>query len=75
MINIFLVSQVSGIVRNFNVKIFSDTINVINIRLCMMVLPIALHLFIPLSVTLTVFQGHSSVKVLTENFMSSSDED
>ena len=33
----FLVSLVSGLVENFNIGIFSDTINVINVKLCMMV--------------------------------------
>ena len=53
-----VVSQVSGLVRNFNIGIYSDTINVINVILCM----IERYLFIPLSVILTVFQGRSSVK-------------
>ena len=39
-----------------------NAIDVINVRLCMMVLLIELYLFIPLSVALTIFQGHSSVK-------------
>ena len=30
IINMFLVSQVSGLVKNVNIGIFSDTINVIN---------------------------------------------
>ena len=34
----------------------------INIKLCEMVQSTELHLFIPLSMTLTIFQGHSSVK-------------
>ena len=37
-INMFLVGQVSGLVENFNIGIFSDTINVINVQLCIMVL-------------------------------------
>ena len=37
--------------KNFNIAIFSDTINVINVKLCMMVLLIVPYLFIPLSVT------------------------
>ena len=39
-----------------------DTINVINVKLCMMVLQIELYFFIPILVTLTTYQGHSSVK-------------
>ena len=34
----------------------------LNVKLCLMVLLIELYLFIPLSVTLTIFQGHKSVK-------------
>ena len=54
--NMFLVSPVSGLVENFNIGIFLDAINLINVRLCMMVLLIELYLFIPHSVTLTIFQ-------------------
>ena len=43
--------------------IFSVTINVINVKLCMMaLLLIELYLFILLSVTFTIFQCHSTVK-------------
>ena len=48
--------------KNFNVTIFSDTTSVVNVKLCTMVLLIELYPFIPLSVTLIVFEGHSSVK-------------
>ena len=37
IINMFLLGQVSGLVENFNVAIFSDTVNVINVQLYMMV--------------------------------------
>ena len=56
IINMFLVGQVSGLVENFNIGIFSDTRNLINVNVCMMVLLIELYLFIPLSSTSTVFQ-------------------
>ena len=59
--------------KNFTVSIFSDTSDVTNGVLCMMVLFIELFLFILLSVTVTVFQGHSSVKQVYENFMFLSD--
>ena len=62
MINMFLVSQVFQLVQIFYNGIFSDTVNVINVKLCMMVLLIKLYLFIPLSVTLTIFYGHSNVE-------------
>ena len=62
LINMFLVGQVSGLVENFNVWIHSDIINVINVKLYMIVLLIKLYLFMPLSVTLTIFQGHSNVE-------------
>ena len=42
--------------KNFNIAIFSDTIIVINVQVCMMVLLTKLDLYIPLSVTLTVFK-------------------
>ena len=53
--------QVGGLVKNFNIWILSDTINVVNVKLCMMMLHIALSAFITLSVTLSLYQGHSSV--------------
>ena len=34
----FLVGQVSGLVENFNVGLASDTINMIKVKLCMVVL-------------------------------------
>ena len=51
----FLVGQVSGLVEKFNTGIFSGTINVINVKLCMTVLHIQLYLVITLSVTLKLF--------------------
>ena len=63
IIDMFLVSQVAWHIENFNIGIFSDTIDAINVKLCVMVLRIELYLFISLSVTLTLFQGHSSVKL------------
>ena len=57
-----LVGLVSRLVENFNIGIFSDTLKVINVKFCMMVIHIELYLLITLSVTLTLFQDHSSVK-------------
>ena len=48
-INIFCFGRVSGHVENFNIGIYSDSINVLNVKICMMVLLIELYLFIPLS--------------------------
>ena len=50
--------------KNFDVVVvfFSDTLNVIDVKLCMMVLLIEHYLFLPLSVTLTIFQGHGNVE-------------
>ena len=48
--------------KNFTVTVFLDTLKAINVKFCLMVLVIELYLFIPLSVTLTIFQGHRSVK-------------
>ena len=58
----FFVGQVSGLVESCNTGIYLDTINMINVKLCMMVLLIELYLFIPLSETLTIFQGHNNVE-------------
>ena len=58
----FFVGQMSGLFENFNVRIYPDTIDVVNVKLCTMVLLTELYQFIPLSVTLTTFQGHSSVE-------------
>ena len=57
--------------KNFNVTIFSDTINVINVKLCVIVLHMGLYLFIPLSVTLSIFQGHSNDKQFRLKFLRS----
>ena len=54
--------------REISIGIFSDTISAINIKRGMTVLLIALYLFIPISMTLAIFRGHSSVRVLTKNF-------
>ena len=47
--------------KNFNVVIFSYTVNLINVQFCMMIELIELDTLIPLSVTLIVFQGHNSM--------------
>ena len=55
--------------KNFDVVVvfFSDTLNVIDVKLCMMVLLIELYLFVPLSLGFflvlvsPVLQGHNSV--------------
>ena len=62
MISMFFVGRVSGLVENVNIRMFSDTINAINVTLFMILLLIELYLFISLLVTLTTFQSHSSVK-------------
>ena len=49
-----------GLVENFNIKIYSDTINVINVRVCIVNLVTELYLSTPLSVTFTIFQGHDN---------------
>ena len=63
MISVRPASQLSVCSKKFNIAIFSDTIDMINVKLCMMVVLIDhLYPFIPLSVTLIVFQGHCIVK-------------
>ena len=61
---IFLVAQVSLLVKNFNVGIYSYAKNVINLKLRIMVLLIELYMYIILAVTMTIFQGHSNVRHL-----------
>ena len=48
--------------KNMNVAIFSDTMNIIKVKVCMMVVLIELYPFIPPLMTLTIFQGHRSVE-------------
>ena len=70
IINMFFVGHVSGLVENFYIGIYSDTIKMINVRLCMMVPLTERYLYIPLSVTLTISQGHSNVEQLYIKFLS-----
>ena len=67
IINMFLLSQVSGLVIRFNIGFYSDTVSVISIKLCMMVLFIELYLSKPTLSDLDCISGsqqvcHSSVK-------------
>ena len=55
-------SRTSFVTQGWIVRL--NTINVIIVKLCMMALLIELYLFIALSVTLTIFQGHSNVEQL-----------
>ena len=48
--------------KNFNVAIFSDTVNMINVQCGTMVALTELYPFIPLSVSMVVFKGYSSVE-------------
>ena len=48
--------------KNFNVANFLDTINMINVKLSKIVVHIVFYLLILLSVTLTVYHGHSNIK-------------
>ena len=50
MISVRPADRASGRVKNINAAIFSDTVNVINVKHCIMVLRIELYLFTPLSV-------------------------
>ena len=55
IVNFFSSVKCLGLSKTFNIGIFSDSINVVNVKLCMMVQLIELYLFIPLSVTLTIY--------------------
>ena len=65
----YLVSKVSGLIENFNIGTFSDTLNVINVKLCMMVLHIELYLFITFSDLDVISRSHQFQTAITENFM------
>ena len=55
--------------QTINIAIFlSETVNEISVRLCIMVLLIELFVLKALSVTLTIFQGQSTVKQFQLNF-------
>ena len=45
--------------KNFNIAIFLDSVNVTNVNLCMMVQLTEPYPFIPLSVTMIIFQGQA----------------
>ena len=65
----FLIRQVSGLVKNFNIGIYSYKINVINAKLCMMVLLVELYLFISLSDLDHISRSQQCQIVLTTNVM------
>ena len=68
MISIKPAGQLSECGKNLNIAIFCDTINIINVKFCMMIVLIELYPFIPLSATFIAFEVHSNVKtVLTKN--------
>ena len=43
IINMPFVGQVFGLVKNFNIGICSDTVNLINVKLCMMSFTFSYH--------------------------------
>ena len=49
--------------KTFSVVIFSDPTNMMNVKLCMMVVLIVFYPFISLLVTVIVFQGHNRIKL------------
>ena len=55
MVSVRLPGRVSERIRNLNIAVFSDTLNVINVKPCMMVLFIELYPLIPLSAALSIF--------------------
>ena len=62
MISVRPASQLFIYGKDYNVVIFSDTRNTINVKLCMMIVLIKLYSLIPLYVTGAAFPGDSSVK-------------
>ena len=53
--------------KNFNVAIFWDIVNMINVKLCMMVVLTELYSYIPISMTLFTSSPQQCQAVLTEN--------
>ena len=62
MVSVRLAGQQIVCGKSCNVAIFLDSMNMMNVKFCMMVVLIEHYPFIPLSVTLIAFQGHSSVE-------------
>ena len=60
IINMFLLDQVSWLAEEFNVWISSDTINVIKVQLCMIVLLIELYLIITTFCDIGHISSHSN---------------
>ena len=56
IINMHFIDQMSGLVKNLNIGIYSDAIDVTSVKLCMMVQLIELYLFTLL------FHSYSSAK-------------
>ena len=79
MIIVTPVGRVSDCVENFDVPFFWVTIDVVDLKLYLVVVLVELYLFMSLSVTLAICEGHSSVKqfftkkncVLTKSWLSS----
>ena len=66
IIEMFFVCQVSRFVENFNTGIYSDTIHLINVKVCMMILLIELYLFAPLPVIDRISKSEQCRTISTE---------
>ena len=60
--------------KNFHIAIFLDSVNVINVKICLMIVLTELYPFIPLSVTLIVSRSHWCPRVLIESYLCLSNE-
>ena len=58
----FLVSQVSGLVKKLDIGIFSDTKSVTSFELCMIITLLRVYIFNVDLITLTFPQGHRFVR-------------
>ena len=65
MISVRPACRLSVCGKNFNVAIFSDTINMVSVKLCMMVILTEPHPFMPLSWTCACISGsqHSQISL------------
>ena len=62
-------SQLSTHGKNFNVAIFLDTVNMVNVKLCMMVVLTELYPFMPLCDPDSISKSQQGQTVLMEHFM------
>lgn len=59
---VFVMTSVGLGMAKTDIVILLDTMNVLNVKLCMITILTELYLYVPLLVTFTTFQGHNSIR-------------